>query len=123
MKDNKLAIGSLIINVILVLLVGYFMLFAKPSDVKEYEAEISRLKTLNEVLASDNNELTLINIESNKRISKLDSLSLISDKKIKKLDHELRNIEKYREEVRTDVRALPHDSVAGELTKYLQRRN
>jgi hypothetical protein len=118
--ETKISIG---LNVLLLIIVGYTLLFSKPVDVNKYESEISRLKTLNEVISERNIELTKETQLSELRTKRLDSLFTVEVTKSKFYKDEYRRLEKSRETVRDGVRALPHDSVSVELTKYLSRRN
>jgi len=121
--DNKWIKISIGFNAVLILVIGFMLIFSKPTDVNEYKAEISRLETLNELILIDNERLINDTKESEDRVKNLDLLLSAEITKSKIYQDEFRRIEKSRETVRDGVRALPHDSVSVELTKYLGRRN
>ena len=121
--ENKWIKISIGFNALLILVIGFMLIFSKPTDVNEYKAEISRLETLNELILIDNERLINDTKESEDRVKNLELLLSAEITKSKIYKDEFRRIEKSRETVRDGVRALPHDSVSVELTKYLGRRN
>lgn len=117
----KISIG---LNVILGLLVLYMFVFSNTTEVKRYEAEISRLETENRFLIDKYDELTMSNDESKERVKVIDGKINDVSKSLINVNRELKKIEKNGRKDKEDyVNGLSDDSVAVEFTNYLQRRN
>jgi len=118
---------SLIMNgVMTLLLIGtlvYFLVFHESPIIERYQSEIATLKTKNEQLVTD-----FENLQKEKEISKkiteqLDKGLNNINKELKSVNYEIYILNKNRDKKEPFVNNLPNDSIAGEFTKYLQRRN
>lgn len=118
---------SLIMNgVMTLLLIGtlvYFLVFHESPVIERYQSEIATLKTKNEQLVTD-----FENLQKEKEISKkiteqLDKGLNNINKELKSVNYEIYILNKNRNKKEPFVNNLPNDSIAGEFTKYLQRRN
>jgi len=118
---------SLIMNgVMTLLLIGalvYFLVFHESPIIERYQSEIATLKTKNEQLVTD-----FENLQKEKEISKkiteqLDKGLNNINKELKSVNYEIYILNKNRNKKEPFVNNLPNDSIAGEFTKYLQRRN
>jgi len=118
---------SLIMNgVMTLLLIGtlvYFLVFHESPIIERYQSEIATLKTKNEQLITD-----FENLQKEKEISKkiteqLDKGLNNINKELKSVNYEIYILNKNRNKKEPFVNNLPNDSIAGEFTKYLQRRN
>jgi peptidoglycan hydrolase CwlO-like protein len=118
---------SLIMNgVMTLLLIGtlvYFLVFHESPIIERYQSEIATLKTKNEQLVTD-----FENLQKEKEISKkiteqLDKGLNNINKELKSVNYEIYILNKNRNKKEPFVNNLPNDSIASEFTKYLQRRN
>jgi len=118
---------SLIMNgVMALLLVGtliYFLVFHESPVIERYQAEIATLKTKNEQLINDFDKIQKEKEISKKITEKLDKGLDNITKELKTVNYEIYILNKNRNKKEPFVSNLPNDSIAGEFTKYLQRRN
>jgi peptidoglycan hydrolase CwlO-like protein len=113
-------------GVMTLLLIGtlvYFLVFHESPIIERYQSEIATLKTKNEQLVTD-----FENLQKEKEISKkiteqLDKGLNNINKELKSVNYEIYILNKNRDKKEPFVNNLPNDSIAGEFTKYLQRRN
>ena len=100
-----------------------FIIFHESPIIERYQSEIATLKTKNEQLVID-----FENLQKEKEISKkiteqLDKGLTNITKELKSVNYEIYILNKNRNKKEPFVNNLPNDSIAGEFTKYLQRRN
>lgn len=118
---------SLIMNGVLTLLftgtLVYFLVFHESSIIERYQSEIATLTTKNEQLATDFENLQKEKDKSKKITEKLDKSLDNINKELKSVNYEIYILNKNRNKKEPFVNNLPNDSIAGEFTKYLQRRN
>ena len=118
---------SLIMNgVMTLLLIGtlvYFLVFHESPIIERYQSEIATLKTKNEQLVIDFENLQKEKETSKKITEQLDKGLDNITKELKSVNYEIYILNKNRNKKEPFVNNLPNDSIAGEFTKYLQRRN
>ena len=117
---------STTLNVIMgLLLIGtlvYFLVFHKSPVVERYETEIVTLNIENKQLITDFESLEKEKEISKKITDQIDKGLDNINKELKSVNYEIYNFNKNRRNKEPFVSNLPNDSIAGELTKYLQRR-
>jgi len=121
--NNKLIIGSLIFNALLVVALVLFVIFGRTKPIPKYEAEIATLTTLNNTLLVDNKSLVKTKAKDDDDIAKYDENLIKVSKELIKSKDEIKRLNRVRHAIPNTVADLPNDSVAGEFTDYLQRRN
>ena len=121
-NSNKIVIVSIIANVLLGAALALFIAFGRTKPIPMYEAEIATLQTKNEQLESENESLSKEKDELDDDIAVFDeNLTKVSDE-LAKSKSEIARLKRKRNEIPDSVDKLPDDSIAVELTKYLQRR-
>jgi len=122
MGTNKLVIGSIIGNVLLVVVLILFIVFGRTKPIEEYDAEIATLTTINIGLEEKNEELSGIKDGYDEDIAKYDEDLTKVSKELLISNAEIKRLNGLRDGIPNFVGELPNDSVAGEFTRYLQRR-
>jgi cell division protein FtsB len=121
--NNKIIWISVGFNILLIIGLVLFIAFGRSKPIPKYEAEIATLTTMNSILEGEIMDLAEDKYNSDETIAKytkeLDELS----NELAKSKREIIRLKKQRDEIPDFIRNLPNDSVAGEFTRYLQRRN
>jgi hypothetical protein len=100
-----------------------FIAFGRGKPIPKYEAEISRLETINSSLEFDNTMLMVENEASKKKLNDLDDALLVLTDELETTQSVIDFLTKIRENGKSNyVNQLPDDAVAGEIAEYLKRR-
>ena len=116
-KMDGVPVGLLLIGTLV-----YFLVFHKSPVVERYETEIVTLNIENKQLITDFESLEKEKEISKKITDQIDKGLDNINKELKSVNYEIYNFNKNRRNKEPFVSNLPNDSIAGELTKYLQRR-
>jgi predicted Zn-dependent protease len=124
MVNPKVIWGSIIVNVILIIAVILLAVLRPSKPIEEYEVEITKLETLNEVMAKDNVNLAKTVEKSNSKIKVIEGEREAMVKQLTLNEIELKRLKNKRITNGKNPPSVKHhpDSVAIEITNYLKRR-